>query len=125
MTEESNGKRTQATQATQGNSDSKSKSKHDAFLSSMTFTKMGEACDCDECGINEVPVAILQAVENHKRMKREKLREANPKQERKLVVRDGGLSIWKITMPPGAEPLTEFGGSHRFVFIDQLEVRLS
>jgi hypothetical protein len=35
-------------------------------------------------------------------------------------MRDGGISIWKIEMPPGAQPLTEFGYSHRFIFVKTL-----
>jgi len=82
----------------------------------MTFTNVNN-CDCDECGISEVlPKPISDAVKDHKR---KKLLESVANQERELVVREGGVSIWKLAMPPGAEPLTEFGSSHRIILVSQ------
>mmetsp|Transcript_21009 Transcript_21009/g.31096 ORF Transcript_21009/g.31096 Transcript_21009/m.31096 type:complete len:128 (-) Transcript_21009:425-808(-) len=93
--------------------------KIDAFLSSMSFAKNMADCDCDECGfICEVPPPPIQdAVNEHKKRK---LLEVSPSQERSLISRDGGISMWKFTMPPGSQPLTEYGNSHRFIFIKNL-----
>mmetsp|Transcript_9498 Transcript_9498/g.13966 ORF Transcript_9498/g.13966 Transcript_9498/m.13966 type:complete len:287 (-) Transcript_9498:159-1019(-) len=102
--------------------------KHDRFLSTMTFANsmaMG-GCDCDECDeCNEpsIPTDISDAIQQHKR---KKLLFSGSyiitNQERKLVKRwnGGGVSIWKFTMPPGSEPLVEFGNSHRIVLVERL-----
>ena len=89
----------------------------EAFTSSMSFANMAD-CDCDECDfICELPPPIIDAIKGHKKRK---LLEAIPSQERALIMRDGGISIWQIIMPPGAKPLTEFGNSHRFIFLKTL-----
>jgi hypothetical protein len=89
----------------------------DAFTSSMSFANLAD-CDCDECGsICEIPPPIIDAIKVHKKRK---LLEVMPCQGRSLIMRDGGISIWKIEMPPGAQPLTEFGNSHRFIFVKTL-----
>lgn len=86
----------------------------------MTFADMAN-CDCDECGrvcrlqfrLGNVPIEIGQQEDVESTF-----------QQRSLVKREGGVSIWKIIMPPGANPITEFGNSHRFVFVWKLpEVR--
>lgn len=44
-------------------------------------------------------------------------------QERSLVARDNigsGISIWKLVLPPGSEPLIEFGNSNRIVVVDSM-----
>jgi hypothetical protein len=84
----------------------------------MTFASGGlmRNCDCDEC--NFVPLPIADAIRQHKRMS---MTHALPRtQNRTLVARQGLISIWRLTMPVDAEPLMEFGNSHRIVLIDSL-----
>lgn len=95
-----------------------SKRKHnqdDPFLSTMTFADMA-TCDCDECErLCQVPVTLVRDIP-HDRMILHPMG-ASVTQERSLVKREGGISIWKTTMPHGAEPIREFGNSHRFIFV--------
>lgn len=99
---------------------SKRTGNQDEFLSTMTFA-FGAGCDCDECdGICEAPVVpqtIKDAIAEHKKRK---LLETRPSQERNLVARDGGLSIWRVVMPPGSDPFIEYGNSHRFLYFKQV-----
>jgi len=89
----------------------------DAFLSSMTFASGGvmRNCDCDECDF--IPIPIAEAIRQHKRMRTHALTRT---QDRSLVARAGTVSVWKLTMPVDAEPLIEFGNSHRIVLVDSL-----
>ena len=99
-------------------------SPQDDFLTSMTFANSTANCDCDECGtgICEVPVPILQAVETYKR---NRMMHITNYQQRELILRESGVSIWKMTLPPGAEPLRELGGQHRIILITHFpEVRV-
>jgi hypothetical protein len=88
------------------------------FLSSMTFAGGGlmRDCDCDECEF--VPASIREAIRQHKRLKTSS--SLTRTQDRSLVARENTISVWKLTMPVDAEPLIEFGGSHRIVLIDTL-----
>jgi hypothetical protein len=91
----------------------------DPFMSSMTFASSGAQlrCDCDDCGA--IPEDILALV----RKRRREIVESSPlkrTQERKLLRRDNGISVWNLTMPLGAEPLVEFGSSHRLVWVKRL-----
>lgn len=86
---------------------------------------MPMSCDCDECGTCQakIPPSIAQAVIEHRRSKLFFLENAPTFQERTLVARDGsgsGVSIWKLVLPPGSEPLTEFGNSHRIIFVESM-----
>ncbi len=93
------------------------------FLTSMTFAHFGDSCECDECetGIGEKPLSIVEAVETYKK---NRLMHVTNYQQRELVLRESGVSIWKMTLPPGAEPLRELGGQHRVIFISEFpEVR--
>ena len=93
----------------------------DTFLESMTFSNAGafdRDCDCDECG--PVPFAI-------QKWKRQRLlnRPIKRTQKRSLINRytvNGSLmmSVYSISMPKNAEPLIEFGNSHRIVWIRRL-----
>ena len=74
-------------------------------------------CDCDECDL--VPKPIADAIRQHKRMIA-KTSTLTRTQDRTLVARLGLISVWKLTMPLDAEPLVEFGNSHRIVLIDAL-----
>lgn len=93
----------------------------DSFLQSMTFSRADEfldACDCDEC--ENVPPSIRNAIHERKRLRIE----AGPikrTQQRTLVGRDGQISLWCMNMPKNAEPLVEFGSSHRIVWVKKLE----
>jgi hypothetical protein len=94
----------------------------DPFMSSMTFASGaqsgGAGCDCDECGI-AVPGPILRAMREHKRQKLE-TEPLKRTQERRLVCRQDGLAVWKWTLPLDAEPLIEFGSTHRLVWVENL-----
>lgn len=94
------------------------KSKQDAFLSSMTFSsgEIGRGCDCDECDM--IPADIVQAIQRHKRQKLIDV-PLTRTQDRALVKRCESISVWKWTMPLNAEPLIEFGNSHRIIFVKQ------
>jgi hypothetical protein len=98
----------------------------DSFMSSMTFSSAaqggGAGCDCDECGI-AVPGPILKAMREHKRQKLE-TGPLKRTQERILVCRQDGLTVWKWTMPLDAEPLIEFGSTHRLIWLEKLPGRL-
>jgi hypothetical protein len=87
-------------------------------MSSMTFAA-GESpfgtCDCDECGLVEIPAPILTAMQR----KRQKMA-LRRTQERSLVCREHGIAVWKLTMPVNAEPLVEFGSSHRLVWMQRM-----
>lgn len=92
----------------------------DAFLQSMTFSRAGEfldTCDCDEC--DNIPPSIRRFI--HER-KRQRLTVGTIKrtQQRTLVARHDRISLWCMHMPKSAEPLVEFGSSHRIVWIKQL-----
>lgn len=91
------------------------------FLSSMTFASgdgRNVACDCDECGV-ALPAPIQAAV---RKRKRERL-ESGPlrrTQDRNLISREDGIAVWRTSMPIDAEPLVEFGQSHRIVLVKRL-----
>jgi hypothetical protein len=90
-----------------------------SFMSSMTFASSGaqRQCDCDDCEV--IPEDIMAAV----RKRRRQMVESRPlkrTQERKLLRRDNGISVWNLTMPLDAEPLVEFGSSHRLVWVKRL-----
>lgn len=97
------------------------------FMASMTFAHgVVRDCDCDECGMEPVPQSIKDAVRKHKRAKLMSVVEITH-QERHLVKRDGGLSIWRLKLPVGSEPMVEYGNSHRLVLVksmsDNVEVK--
>ena len=86
----------------------------------MTFSRAGEfldTCDCDEC--DNIPPPIRRFI--HKR-KRQRLTAGPIKrtQQRILVGRHDRISLWCVNMPKNADPLIEFGSSHRIVWIKQL-----
>lgn len=94
---------------------------HDAFLSSMTFAT--KDCDCDECGIR-TPLSnsiINEAIQHHKRQKLLYDHMSFVSQERALIKREGTVSLWKLIMPPGSDPLIEFtGSSWRCILVDRI-----
>jgi hypothetical protein len=90
-----------------------------SFMSTMTFASGAQQrqCDCDECGV--VPMFFQEAIKKHKRQRVE----TNPlrrRQDRSLVPREQGLAVWNLVMPIDAEPLVEFGSSHRLVWVKRL-----
>eukprot|EP00563_Minutocellus_polymorphus_P021087 CAMPEP_0197718062 /NCGR_PEP_ID=MMETSP1434-20131217/2366_1 /TAXON_ID=265543 /ORGANISM="Minutocellus polymorphus, Strain CCMP3303" /LENGTH=258 /DNA_ID=CAMNT_0043302669 /DNA_START=24 /DNA_END=800 /DNA_ORIENTATION=- len=90
------------------------------FMASMTFAHGVERdCDCDECGLEPLPPSIAEAVRKHKRAKLMSVVEITH-QERQLIGRDGGLSIWRLKLPVGSEPLVEYGNSHRIVLVQHM-----
>ena len=97
------------------------------FMASMTFAHgVVRDCDCDECGLEPIPQSIKDAVRKHKRAKLMSVVQITH-QERYMVKRDGGLSIWRLILPVGSEPLVEYGSSHRIVLVksmsDNVEVK--
>jgi len=89
----------------------------DPFLESMTFAsaKHTRFCDCDECDLIEIPAPIREAMQR----KRQEM-PLRRTQERSLVRREQGITVWELTMPVDAEPLVEFGSSHRLVWLKRL-----
>lgn len=96
--------------------------KTDRFLQTMTFTKISHAeCGCDECGIVSTPFSIREAVESYKRQKLLYDSMSFISQERTLIKRDGPVSVWKLVMPPGSDPLVEYGNnSWRCILVDSI-----
>jgi hypothetical protein len=105
----------------------------DAFLSSMTFANSGGiGCECDECGPgypDMVPQTIRNAVNEHKKRKLEQeqhqsvfdgSKRLHIRQERELVKREGGFSMWRFDLPAGGDPIVEYQNSHRILFIKKL-----
>lgn len=95
----------------------------DPFAASMTFTSIGNSpggCDCDECGVGAsyLPNAIALAVKRHKAAI-----QAMPlkrTQYRALGKREQQVAVYNWTLPADAEPLVEFGNSHRLIWIQRL-----
>jgi hypothetical protein len=87
------------------------------FLSSMTFALQTPAnCGCDECGtVAGVPPTIADAIQSFKRQ-----RALKRAQNRQLVKRKDTISIYEWALPMLAEPLLEFGSSHRFIYVKRL-----
>jgi hypothetical protein len=125
--------------------DSLAKNSSFVFVESMTFASSRHRpldCDCDECGVTGssvnsfVPNAIQEALSNYKRQKR--FTSLRRTQERRLlqnhalalcpsteeressVSTTALISIWQWTLPLQAEPLLEFGNSHRLVYVQRL-----
>jgi len=92
----------------------------------MTFAlgaHQNRDCDCDECGLDTgsmVPVSIANAIREHKRLKLMNV-PVRRTQERVLLTRENGISVWELIMPLDAEPLIEFGYSHRIIFVKTLK----
>ena len=92
----------------------------DNFLQSMTFARTDQyldKCDCDEC--DNVPPSIREIIQLHKEERRA-TGSIKRTQQRSLVSRDGQISVWCMNMPQNAEPLIEFGSSHRIVWVKKL-----
>jgi len=104
------------------------------FVASMTFAsrKQYNDCDCDDCGL-KLPLSIQEAVKRA----RTNIASLNPstslsslssfaniiaKQTRSLIANtsSGDIFVWKVVMPPGAEPLIEYGSSDRIIFVYKL-----
>jgi hypothetical protein len=97
---------------------------NDRFMATMTFAnaEMTKDCDCDECGTCFMPKDIVNAVELYKRQAMMSNNVSSLiSQKRSLVQRYDGVSIWKLTLPPSARALTEFGNSHRFILVDYIK----
>ncbi len=79
-------------------------------------------CDCDECGGPRLPDDIAEAVRKYKRAKMAPFPNGVyiARQERTLIAREGSLSVWKVILPLGAEPLIEYGNSHRIIYVRQM-----
>jgi hypothetical protein len=90
-------------------------------MESMTFAsgELGrKQCDCDECG--SIPFDVWEEVRKSKRLRIE-TGPLKRTQDRKLIQRDqGGMAVWNLVMPLDAEPLVEFGTSHRLVWAKRL-----
>ena len=93
----------------------------DPFLASMTFAGGVEReCDCDECdscGLSMVPPDIKNAIRDYKRRKVMSIIDFS-RQERKVIARsESGCSIYHYAFPRGADPLVEYGDSHRIILV--------
>jgi hypothetical protein len=96
---------------------------HTGFLASMTFASqvpIAGSCDCEECGSasmreSSVPPPIVVALQSFKRQ-----RPLQRKQIRQLLKRQDDISVWEWALPLQAEPILEFGSSHRFIFVKRL-----
>lgn len=93
------------------------------FLSAMTFASNASAfgsCSCDECfrpssSDNMIPPTIANAVLQYKRQ-----RPLKRSQDRMLVKRKDSISVWEWVLPLEADPLIEFGSSHRIIYVKRL-----
>mmetsp|Transcript_5519 Transcript_5519/g.15964 ORF Transcript_5519/g.15964 Transcript_5519/m.15964 type:complete len:305 (+) Transcript_5519:318-1232(+) len=92
----------------------------DSFLQSMTFSRAREflyACDCEEC--EDIPLSIRKFIHDRKRQRKE----SGPikrTQQQTLVSKRGPITLHSIYMPKHAEPLIDFGNSHRVVWVKRL-----
>lgn len=103
----------------------------DSFLSSMTFASGALDCNCDECecGPSTVPPTIRKAVEEHLRKRQleqpsvfDGAKRLRVNQERTLVKREGGFSLWRLELPvDGGDPIVEYRNSHRVQFVKRLD----
>lgn len=105
-----------------------------SFMATMTFTNphhtQGFRCEgCDECDYynqrgsssgSNIPNAIQAAIKAHKRGKIESGAPMRRTQNRSLVKRKGSISVYQWTLPKAAEPMLEFGQSHRLIWIHRL-----
>ena len=102
----------------------------DSFLKSMTFTTPGDFldrdCDCEEC--DNIPIDIRNAIQKRKRL-RLQTGPIKRTQQRTLINRhnitssskaSSIITLWSISMPKNAEPLVEFGSSHRIVWVKRI-----
>lgn len=92
----------------------------DAFLKSMTFSRASEfldKCDCEDC--ENIPPSIREFLDLRKHARRA-TGTIKRTQQRSLLSRDGQISVWCMNMPKNAEPLVEFGSSHRIVWVKHL-----
>eukprot|EP00536_Pseudo-nitzschia_multiseries_P011615 jgi/Psemu1/206324/e_gw1.405.25.1 len=92
----------------------------DSFLRSMTFSRAREflyACDCAEC--DDIPPSIRKFIHERKRQSKE-AGAIKRTQQRTLVSRHGPVTLHSIYMPKHAEPLIDFGTSHRVVWVKRL-----
>ncbi|KAL7544195.1 hypothetical protein ACHAWF_007576 [Thalassiosira exigua] len=102
----------------------------DEFMTSMTFASGGLGCECDECecGPSTVPPTIREAVNEHSRKRKleeptvfEVSKRLQIRQNRELVKREGGFSLWRLELPvDGGDPIVEFRNSHRILFVKNL-----
>lgn len=84
-------------------------------------------CDCDECGTGSsgitrfVSPELVALVRDKKRQRLEQ-RPIQRTQVRVLIQRapDNIAALWYWTLPLGAEPLVEFGSSHRIIWVKRL-----
>jgi hypothetical protein len=93
-------------------------------FASHDFRATAAPCDCDECGVNvHIPPPILAALRERKRQKLEQ-GPFKRTQVRKLLERGpDNVALWHWLLPQGAEPLVEFGSSHRLVWVQRLPER--
>ncbi len=113
----------QITEASEMTATSNTDTNVDRFVATMTFAqpKSSQLCDCDECGPESLAF-FQKAIASHKRQKLLQNDFSNlVLQERSLLKRHDGLSIWKLVLPPSCtEPMTEYGNSHRIVYVEEL-----
>lgn len=94
--------------------------KSTAFVASMTFASGSireRNCDCGDCDDGGGLPEVFQLHKRQRLMETPICRS----QERILVSRQGRISIWKLTLPKNADPLVEFGSTHRIVYVQRKE----
>ena len=101
-----------------------------AFMASMSFAtgtatinpfRQRDCCDCGDCdsGFSEANHPLLEEFKSERRRRRQEA-PITRFQERRLVKRhSNSMSLWKLTMPHNAEPLLEFGSTHRIVYVQR------
>ena len=89
----------------------------------MTFA--AATCSCDECGI---PNEILEAARKHKRKATHNYgtnKRIMMEQQRELVGRFRGYSVWKFVLGWGGDPIVELRNSWRIIFVQELSEEVS
>jgi hypothetical protein len=90
-----------------------------------TFSLSKQEC---ECGPSSVPPDIQRAVQEHLKKRKleksvfERSQRLNIQQQRELVKRESGFSIWKLVLPRyhRSDPIVEHRNSHRILFVKQM-----
>jgi len=109
---------------------------YDDFLAFMTFASAGalggcECCDDGECepsSASAVPPTIRSAVDEHLRKRKleepsvfEGSKRLHIRQNRELVKREDGFSIWRLDLPhTGGDPIVEYRNNHRILLVRQM-----
>lgn len=99
---------------------------HSNSLHAVYIFSNNQECDCGP----SVPVDIQRAVQEHLKKRKfeqpvfESSQQLNIQQQRELVKRESGVSVWKLVLPRyhgrGADPIVEYRNSHRILFVKKM-----